>query len=38
VQEADCYASIEIDTGKAILFIPKFDEAYKMWMTVYSPE
>lgn len=38
VQQADCYASIEVETGKAVLFIPKLDEAYKMWMTIFSPE
>lgn len=37
IQEADCYGAIEVDTGKATLFIPRLDESYKMWMTVYSP-
>lgn len=38
MQVADCYAAIEVDSGKAVVFIPKLDEAYKMWMTVLSPE
>lgn len=38
VQHADCYAAIEVTSGKAVLFIPKLDEAYKMWMTILSPE
>lgn len=38
VNLADCYASIEIVTGRTVLFAPKIDEGYKIWMTVLSLE
>lgn len=34
VEEPDCYALIEVDTGKTILFPSKIPEAYKIWMFV----
>ena len=38
VDLADCHALIEIYSGKTILFVPKIDEAYKLWMVVLSNE
>jgi len=34
VEQPDCYALIEIDTGKTTLFPEKIPEAYKIWMEV----
>ena len=36
VDLADCYASIDISSGHTILFVPRLDEAYKLWMVVLS--
>jgi Xaa-Pro dipeptidase len=30
----DCLGAIEVDTGKAILFIPKLPEEYAVWLGV----
>lgn len=38
VNLADCYASIEVESGRTVLFAPKIDEGYKIWMTVFSLE
>jgi Xaa-Pro aminopeptidase len=38
VKEADCYATIHHGTAKTVLFVPFLDEAYKLWMTVKTPE
>jgi len=32
VKEPDCYGAIEVDTGKAMLFVPELDPAYIVWM------
>jgi Xaa-Pro dipeptidase len=32
VTEADCYAALEVDSGKAILFFPRLPEDYATWM------
>ena len=32
----DCYGFIDLKTEKTVLFIPKYDELYKVWMTVLS--
>ena len=38
VKEVDCYAALDLDTGKATLFVPKLDEFYRIWMTVMKAE
>ena len=38
VKESHCYGLIHHDTGKTVLFVPKFDEGYKLWMYVKSLE
>ncbi|KAF7242747.1 Xaa-Pro dipeptidase, partial [Varanus komodoensis] len=32
VTEADCYGAVEVDSGHAILFIPRLPESYATWM------
>lgn len=32
VKEPDCYGSIDVDTGKSTLFIPRLPDAYAVWM------
>ncbi len=32
VQEPDCYGAIEVDSGRAIIFMPERDENYIIWM------
>jgi len=34
----DCYGLLDFNEEKAILFIPKLDALYKIWMTVMSKE
>ncbi|KAL4445626.1 hypothetical protein ABPG74_006177 [Tetrahymena malaccensis] len=34
VNEPDCHAVLELDTGKSIIVCPRIPEAYKLWMTV----
>ena len=34
----DCYGFLDFATEKAILFVPKLDNLYKIWMTVLTPE
>ena len=36
VQENGCSATIDISEEKVILFFPKFDEIYKIWMKILS--
>lgn len=36
VAELDCYAILEPDTGRTVLFTPRVPETYKMWMVVLS--
>jgi len=38
VQETGCSAAIDITEEKVILFYPRFDEIYKLWMKVLSLE
>ncbi|XP_060110131.1 xaa-Pro dipeptidase isoform X2 [Heteronotia binoei] len=39
VTEADCFGAIEVDTGDAILFIPRLPESYAVWMgKIHPPE
>ncbi|XP_061525466.1 xaa-Pro dipeptidase [Phycodurus eques] len=39
VTEADCYGTIEVDTGKSILFVPKLPKIYATWMgEIYSKD
>merc|ERR1711991_433352 len=36
--EADCFAALDVDTGKSTLFIPRRPEAYSIWMgTIHPP-
>jgi Xaa-Pro dipeptidase len=35
-EDSDCYAILEVDTGRSILFTPFYAESYKMWMRVYT--
>ena len=30
--EPGCYAAMEVETGKAILFIPRLPQEYAVWM------
>ena len=34
----DCYGLLDIGNEKAIIFAPKLDNLYKIWMTVLSLE
>jgi hypothetical protein len=34
VKETDCYAVIHNDSGETTLFVPRLDDAYRMWMYV----
>jgi hypothetical protein len=34
----DCYGVIDFEQEKTILFVPKLDNFYKIWMTVSSLE
>ncbi len=38
VTEMDCYGVIDFDTEKCIVFVPKLDNYYKIWMTVLDTE
>lgn len=38
VKETNCYAVIENSSGDSILFVPRYEEAYKMWMYVKPVE
>ena len=38
VTEMDCYGFLDITNEKAILFVPKLDALYKIWMTVMTRE
>uniref|UniRef100_A0AC34QP62 Aminopeptidase P N-terminal domain-containing protein n=1 Tax=Panagrolaimus sp. JU765 TaxID=591449 RepID=A0AC34QP62_9BILA len=38
VQESDCFAAIDIDTGKSILFPPKLAPEYSVWLGKINPE
>jgi len=37
VSEPGCYGAIEVATGKAVLFIPKLPDAYRIWMGEIFP-
>jgi Xaa-Pro dipeptidase len=34
--EMDCFGLIDFENKKSVLFVPKYDEFYKVWMTVLS--
>lgn len=34
----DCYGFLDFQQEKAILFVPKLDNLYKIWMTVMTKE
>lgn len=34
--EMDCFGAIDLVNEKAVLFVPRQDEFYKIWMTVLS--
>ena len=34
----DCYGLLDLHNDKAILFIPRLDNLYKIWMTVLTKE
>ena len=38
VTEMDCYGLLDFAQEKAILFVPKLDSLYQIWMTVLSKE
>mmetsp|Transcript_27616 Transcript_27616/g.34278 ORF Transcript_27616/g.34278 Transcript_27616/m.34278 type:complete len:136 (-) Transcript_27616:1044-1451(-) len=38
VTEMDCYGLLDFKEEKAILFVPKLDNLYKIWMTVMTKE
>ena len=37
VTETGCYAILELDTQKTVLFVPRQDEFFKIWMSVPDP-
>ncbi|KAG7467878.1 hypothetical protein MATL_G00136860 [Megalops atlanticus] len=37
VTEPDCYGAIDVDTGKAVLFVLKLPESYATWMGEIHP-
>ena len=37
VKEPDCYASIDVDSGKTTLYIPRLPEDYAIWMGEIKP-
>ena len=38
MSESDCYGAIDVDSGKAIVFIPKLPPSYAVWMgEIYPP-
>ncbi|XP_066570116.1 xaa-Pro dipeptidase [Amia ocellicauda] len=37
VTEADCYGAIDVDSGKALLFVPKLPDSYATWMGKIHP-
>ncbi|XP_033014565.1 xaa-Pro dipeptidase [Lacerta agilis] len=37
VTEADCYGAVEVDSGNAIVFIPRLPESYAVWMGKIQP-
>jgi Xaa-Pro dipeptidase len=38
VEDPDCYGIVELETGKAILFVPEIPKEYSMWMTVHDKD
>uniref|UniRef100_A0A668AA42 Xaa-Pro dipeptidase n=1 Tax=Myripristis murdjan TaxID=586833 RepID=A0A668AA42_9TELE len=38
VTESDCFAAIDVDSGKSILFVPKLPESYATWMGEIYPK
>ena len=34
----DCFGVIEFATGRAVLFVPRLDNFYKIWMTAPTIE
>lgn len=38
VDEMDCYGVIDFENEKAVLFVPRLDNLYKIWMTVMDQE
>jgi Xaa-Pro dipeptidase len=38
VTEMDCYGAIDFDNEKSIVFVPKLDNFYKIWMTTLNLE
>ncbi|XP_062997408.1 xaa-Pro dipeptidase isoform X2 [Elgaria multicarinata webbii] len=39
VIEPDCYGAVEVDSGNAVLFIPRLPESYAVWMgKIHPPE
>lgn len=39
VKEADCYAAIDIDSHKSVLFIPRLPAEYAIWFgQIFPPE
>ena len=38
VAEPDCFGAVDVNTGKAVLFIPKLPIEYQVWMgEIYPP-
>jgi Xaa-Pro dipeptidase len=38
VSEMDCYGVIDFESEKAVVFMPKLDNYYKIWMTLLSTD
>jgi hypothetical protein len=38
VTEMDCFAAIDFTNERSILFVPRLDNFYKIWMTTLSED
>ena len=32
VREPDCFGSVDVDTGRAVVYVPRLPESYAVWM------
>jgi Xaa-Pro dipeptidase len=38
INEPDCYAALDLGTGKPTFFVPQTSNLYKIWMTVLTKD